>query len=251
MRRRWRIVAYWFFAAVAAISIARAIPQMPPFGHFRGAYSAFVQHASVPLRHIDNAATAVNFDIRGFDTLGEEFIFFASVAGVMLMFTTAKGSIEQHEETDEGEPIAFKSPATRWFATSLGAFLAAMAVNVAAHTAITPGGGFQGGAIFGSAVACIYLGCGFQAYTRVANKTLFESLDALGAFSYAVMGIATALATGYFLNNVLPTGTIGALVSGGLVQVINGAVFIEIGCGFTILLLEFIKQTRFNPEQGE
>ncbi|HET7814843.1 MAG TPA: MnhB domain-containing protein, partial [Candidatus Baltobacteraceae bacterium] len=227
-----RTVIYWLFAAIAAASFARAIPEMPPFGYFRSAYSAFVQHASVPLRHIDNAATAVNFDIRGFDTLGEEFIFFASVAGVMLMFSTAKGSVEVHEETDEGAPIAVKSPATRWFATSLSAFLAAMAVNIAAHTTITPGGGFQGGAVLGSAVACIYLGCGFQAFTRVAKQTLFDSLDSFGAFCYAAMGIATALATGYFLNNVLPLGQIGATVSGGLVQLINGAVFIEIGCGF-------------------
>lgn len=248
MMRRMRIAVYWFFAAVAAVPMARAIVLMPPFGSFRGAYSAFVQHVSVPLRHIDNAATAVNFDIRGFDTLGEEFIFFASIAGVMLMFAPAKGRVEQHEEQDEGQPIAVKSPATRWFATSLSAFLAAMAVNVAAHTTITPGGGFQGGAIFGSAIACIYLGCGYQAFTRVARKNLFERLDAFGAFCYAAMGIATAIVTGYFLNNVLPPGTIGATVSGGLVQLINGAVFVEIGCGFAVLLLEFIKQTRFTPE---
>jgi multicomponent Na+:H+ antiporter subunit B len=248
---RARTAAYWVFAAVAAFSFAKAIPQMPPFGYFRSAYSAFVQHASVPLRHIDNAATAVNFDIRGFDTMGEEFIFFCSVAGVMLMFSTAKGRVDIHEETNEGNPVAVKSPTLRWFATSLSAFLAAMAVNIAAHTTITPGGGFQGGAVFGSAVACIYLGCGFQAFTRVARKPLFESLDAFGALCYAAMGLATAIATGYFLNNVLPLGQIGAMVSGGLVQLINGAVFIEIGCGFTVLLLEFIKQTRFTPEESE
>lgn len=241
-RRAW---VYWIFAAIAAISFARAIAALPPFGTFRGSYSVYVQHASVPLRRIDNAATAVNFDIRAFDTLGEEFIFFASVAGVLLMFGTIKASAPEEPEPKGGDPVHVKSPSIRWFATSLCAFLAAMAVNVAAHTTITPGGGFQGGAMFGSAVACIYLGAGFRTFLRVARKPLFDALEAFGAFSYAAIGIATAFAAGYFLKNALPMGTVGALVSGGTVQVINGAVFVEIGCGFTILLLTFIKQTRF------
>ena len=42
--------------------------------------------------------TAVNFDIRGFDTLGEEYIMFASVLGVMLLLR------RQPDERD-GPPI--------------------------------------------------------------------------------------------------------------------------------------------------
>ena len=36
------------------------------------------------LRPATDIVTALNFDIRAFDTLGEEFILFASVAGVAL-----------------------------------------------------------------------------------------------------------------------------------------------------------------------
>lgn len=251
MKKRGRSIAYWIFAIVAAASIVRALVLLPQFGTFRGAYSVFVQHASVPLRRIDNAATAVNFDIRAFDTLGEEFIFFVSVAGVLLMFSSATSETTELEQPREGTPTRMKSPATRWYATSLCAFLAAMAINVAAHTTITPGGGFQGGAIFGSAVACIYLGAGFHAVTRAANKTLFEAFETLGALSYAAIGMAMAFVTGVFLKNILPMGTVGATVSGGMVQLINAAVFIEIACGFSILLLAFIHQTRLNAEPGE
>ena len=44
-----------------------------------------VNAITVPERHITDAVTAVNFDIRGFDTLGEEFILFTSVLGVVLL----------------------------------------------------------------------------------------------------------------------------------------------------------------------
>ena len=44
-----------------------------------------VNAVTVPERQITDAVTAVNFDIRGFDTLGEEFIMFVSVMGVALL----------------------------------------------------------------------------------------------------------------------------------------------------------------------
>ena len=37
---------------------------------------------AVPERSTTDVVTAVNFDYRGFDTLGEEFILFAAVIGV-------------------------------------------------------------------------------------------------------------------------------------------------------------------------
>ena len=43
-------------------------------------------------RHATDLVTAVNFDFRGFDTLGEEFILFVSVLGVALICASSAAS---------------------------------------------------------------------------------------------------------------------------------------------------------------
>ena len=60
-----------------------AYSPLAPFGYVQSQYGDMVNAITVPERHITDAVTAVNFDIRGFDTLGEEFILFTSVMGVL------------------------------------------------------------------------------------------------------------------------------------------------------------------------
>jgi multicomponent Na+:H+ antiporter subunit B len=78
---------------------------------------------------------------------------------------------------------------------------------------------------------------------KAMNKEFFEFFDALGAFSFAALGVATAFAAGAFLKNVLPLGQTGALVSSGTIYLISCIVFVEIGAGFVVLMVHFLKQT--------
>ena len=50
---------------------------------------------AVPQRHTANVVTAVVFDYRGFDTMGEEFILFAAVSGVVLLLRETRGARER------------------------------------------------------------------------------------------------------------------------------------------------------------
>ncbi len=248
MNPKFRTAFFAVFGAIAFGALLYGVTGLPRFGSFSGAYSDYLLQAAPIERHIMNVATAVNFDYRGFDTLGEEFIFFTSVTGVLFMLGALHAKAEQHKEPMELPAMRAQTGAIRWFPMGLAAFLVAMAMNVAAHTTVTPGGGFQGGAVFGSAIACVYLGVGYAAFTAVAKREVLNSLKAFGAACYAFIGIATAFAAGAFLKNSLYVGQSGAIVSGGTVQLINAAVFIEIGCGFTVLLLVFLHQMRHIEE---
>lgn len=248
MSIRIRTWFYLIFAVLGFGILLYSATSLPQFGSFSGAYSDYLLSVATVERHIFNVATAVNFDYRGFDTMGEEFIFFTSVTGVLFMLSGVSSNANQHDEPMEAPGSRQHTGALRWFPIGLGAFLAAMSMNVAAHTTATPGGGFQGGAIFGSAVACVYLGLGFPAFESVAKREIYDALKSFGAACYVFLGLGTMFSAGSFLQNAIYTGQKGAIVSGGLVYLINAAVFIEIGCGFVVLLMAFLRQMRQREE---
>src|ERR1700680_683870 len=91
MTVRVRRVVFLVAAAVFAAVMAWGLGALPHFGAYRGPYGNVLSHVSVPQRHITDVVTAVNFDYRGFDTVGEEFIFFAAVLGVVLILRAQSG----------------------------------------------------------------------------------------------------------------------------------------------------------------
>lgn len=243
-----RRILYVVSAAVAFAAMLYGAARMQPFGSFTGPYTQHVLRVGAAQRHVYNAPTAVNFDYRAMDTLGEEFIFFTSVAGVIVLFVSAGGGTESHQEPVDDDRQQPKTGALRWFATGLTAFIAAMGMDIGAHGQLTPGGGFQGGAIFGGGFACLYLGLGLATFLKLAKKERFDPIEAVGAFAFAATGVAAMAVSGFFLANVLPLGITGATVSGGTIYLLSCAVFVEIACGFVVLMYEFLRQTAKVPE---
>ena len=58
-------------------------------------------------------------------------------------------------------------------------------------------------------------------------------------------------AGGAFLQNVLPLGTRGELLSGGTITLINCAVGFEVAAGFALLFSEFLEETRVTEPEDE
>jgi multicomponent Na+:H+ antiporter subunit B len=90
MSGRARLVVF----AVAAVGFAPlllwGVLELPPFGHYQGPYGDVLNRVAVPERHVTDVVAAVNFDYRGIDTIGEEFILFAAVAGVVALLRTER-----------------------------------------------------------------------------------------------------------------------------------------------------------------
>src|SRR5690242_2665015 len=144
MNRRARLILFLIAAIIFAAIFTAALPGIHP----NDTYADLVNRITVPERQITDAVTAVNFDIRGFDTLGEEFIMFASVLGVALLLR------RQRDEWD-GPPldrardrgIAEPSDAVRMLTIALIGPVVLFGIYVVVHGQDTPGGGFQGGVI--------------------------------------------------------------------------------------------------------
>src|SRR5947209_12077910 len=134
------------------------------------------------MRHATDLVTALNFDIRAFDTLGEEFILFASVLGVVLILREMRDEeSDPDEEEAKEQSSAGTSDALRGLSLALVPSMIALGVYILVHGALTPGGGFQAGIILAGAPLALFLAGRYVAMKAIAPRTLVEAADAIGA----------------------------------------------------------------------
>lgn len=245
MNRRARMVMFAVAGGAVAVLVVWGVVRMPAFGGRLHPYRDRAVTAAVAHRTA-NAVSSVNFDTRGFDTLGEESILLASVMGVGFLLRRA------HDE-QENQSLA---PGRILDLTAFGGYVmlpvtAVIGFDVVTHGHVTPGGGFQGGVVIGTGLHLLYVAGRYQALRRLRPLGAFEWGEALGAGAFASLGVAGILVTGAFLANVVPTGTFGQLLSAGTVPVLNGAVGVEVASGTMVLLAKFLEQAILIHRRGE
>jgi multicomponent Na+:H+ antiporter subunit B len=218
---------------------------LSPFGHYPGPYGDILNHVATLQRHVLNVATAINFDYRGFDTLIEEYILFTAVAGVTVLFREQLGEHERYsQEPNLDYELPPDSDGIGWIAYLVVGVGSLFAIYTAIHGQLTPGGGFQAGAIAASTFMLVYVGQRYVSAVRFSPHQVSDALEAIGAAAYGIIGIITAVSSGIFLTNNWPLGKTGDVTSAGTIAAINACVFIEVAFGLIVCLHLFLKQTR-------
>jgi len=225
------IVALPVLAALGAF-LVWGYSGLPPFGDFHGFYGQLINAIALPQRHTTNAVTAVVFDYRGFDTMGEEFILFAAVVGVVLLLRDASGRPAR-------DPI--RSDAIRLFGVLALGGVVLVGLWLAAFGLVTPGGGFQGGVAIASGILVLYLTVGYRPWHALTTEEAFDPLESTGAGTYVIVGLAALVAGEPFLQNLLGPGIPGTLWSGGSLGIINWAVALEVAAANVVLYAEFLQ----------
>ena len=217
---------------------------LPDFGHFSGVYGHLLNKVSVPERATTDVVTAVNFDFRGFDTLGEEFILFAAVIGVASLLRTLRS--ERIVSPDDDVP-GRRVPATSLLVRVTGLLLVGptvlIGIYIVLHGHQTPGGGFQGGVILATGLLLTYLTADYLTMRRVGPTWLIEAAEGAGAVGFALVAFGGLVFAGSFFGNFLRIGTPGQLVSAGTIPLSNLAVGLAVTGGFAFMLTEFLQQT--------
>jgi len=88
------------FGAGLAVLLLWSFGGLPDFGHYAGPYGDILNASSIPERQTTAVVSAINFDYRGFDTLGEEFILFAAVVGVASLLRELRGERNRRPRDD-------------------------------------------------------------------------------------------------------------------------------------------------------
>lgn len=251
MSRTGRLTLFGVAGTAFGALLVIGFLKLPAFGDYHGVYGQVLDGVGVSLRHATDLVTALNFDFRGFDTLGEEFILFGSVLGVILILRDMR---EESGPPNRGEAdehaFGGASEALRTLSLLLVAALIAIGVYIVVHGQLTPGGGFQGGVILAAAPLAVFVGGRYVRMRFVAPHLLVELGDAIGAVGYALVGLGGLVFVGVFFKNFLPLGIPGHLLSAGQLDVASTAVGLEVSGAFLVAWSEFLDQAIL-VEEGE
>jgi len=165
-----------------------------------------------------NIVTSVVLNYRGFDTLGEVTILFIAALGLGAVLYGRRAGASPAEAQ---RPSLILSTGCRL----LFPLIMLVGIYIFIHGHLSPGGGFQGGAVIASGFLLICLGCRKKKLNSVALGAA-ESLSGLAFVLLALIGLAVG---GSFLLNFLPTGKVYALFSGGIIPLIYIAIGVKVG----------------------
>ena len=179
-----------------------------------------------------NVVTSVVVTYRGLDTLGEVTILFAAAAVVGLLIHLNRNENNIRREGSE----LLKTASSLLFPLILmfGGY-----VFINGH--LSPGGGFQGGAIIASAVVLSVL----ANPNRKIGHTVLSVIESLSGIFYVALGAAGVIlaVNGFLDNRILPLGDFGSLFSAGLIPVIYSVIGLKVGSELSSVVISLNGET--------
>jgi multicomponent Na+:H+ antiporter subunit B len=241
-QRRWIFLAG--MAGLAAFYLW-GVTGLPGFGNYPGPYGDIINRIAVAQTKATGVVSAINFEYRGFDTVGEEFILFAAAIGVATVLRYLRGEREGPARDEAaGRNLPATSEAIRVPALILTGPTVVMGWYLASHAQTSPSGGFQGGVVLATAFILVYLAGQFLGFRRVSPVDITDAVEALGAGGFAAVGIAAVIMGLAYLTNFLPLGTTpGAVSSSGTIALISFFVGVEVAAAFILIVGELLDQT--------
>lgn len=240
MSPRGRLLLFAAAGPGLAAVLVIGLRGLPAFGDYHGVYGLLVNGVELSLRGATDYVTALNFDLRAFDTLGEEYILFASVLGVTLLLRVVRH--EDEEKVAAEHAVYGSSDAVRALSAMLIPLLLALGVYLVIHGALTPGGGFQGGVVLAAAPAALILAGRYVQLRAITPTWAIEATEAIGAAGYGLFGLGGLVFASVYFENFLPAGTPGQLLSAGFMPLNSIAVGLEVTGAFLIVWTAFLDQ---------
>jgi multicomponent Na+:H+ antiporter subunit B len=169
-----------------------------------------------------NLVTAIVVTYRGLDTLGEVTVLFLASTGVAVLLRRKEDENVAVPEKKRRESSEFIQTGTGLLVPVIVMFGAYIFLN--GH--LSPGGGFQGGAVVASAVLLMFL----AKPDHYLNNGLLNIIESFSGFGYVLIGILGIFLAGGFLDNrILPLGDFGKLLSAGAIPVIYTLIGLKVG----------------------
>ena len=213
------------FCIFLVVMLLAAVSDLPAFG--RGENPV---NNEVAQRYIEegleetgavNIVTGMILDYRAFDTLGESHVLFIATCTVLILLRR-DGEEEQREGRDndrlyEPKDDVILQTAARVLVPPI--LLFGIYIILAGH--LGPGGGFSGGAVIGAGLILYLNAFGFAKTERFFTARTYRRTSFCALACYSLAKSYSFYTGANHIESVIPLGTPGAILSSGLILVLN------------------------------
>ncbi len=212
------IVALWLIVAVGASGTESSAGAVSPMVE---AVKILATESGVP-----NAVTGLILRNRLYDTVFEVVVFSTAILGAKYLLADERPTASVAQFSDIPSIVLARVGAT---------ISALIAVELAIRGHLTPGGGFAAGVAGGTAIGLIAITASstwMEAIYTQWRAAMWEKLSVVAFIAAAMVFLA---------GWQLPTGELGALISGGWIPILNILVAIKVALGSWAAVLIFIR----------
>ncbi len=227
-----RIIVSIFLLVVIVLGITLALIAIPFDGSIGQVGGHYIENG-IKETGATNIVTSVVLEYRGFDTLGEVTILFIAAIGLGAVLATGTKNKNGSKNITPASLIVYTG------CRFLFPLIILFGFYVFVHGHLSPGGGFQGGAVIASAFVLIYMARRGRKLSMVPAKVM----ESLGGLVFVLVGLIGLAIGGQFLYNFLPLGVPNTLLSAGIIPIIYIAIGFKVGSELTGVIDNLIEES--------
>lgn len=177
-----------------------------------------------------NIVTGMILTYRAFDTFGETNVLFIATVCVMIMLMVDDELLKEQEVENDRRFEPKNDPILQGTATILVPIIFIFGIYIILNGQLSPGGGFSGGAILGAGMILHVSAYGFKKTEQFFNESVYRVAKVTALCMYGCIGLYYYTCGANGINNHIPLGIAGHILSGGIILPIDICVGIEVAC---------------------
>lgn len=227
-RKIYRISSVLFCIFLVAMLLV-AVSNLPTFGNPDNPVNN-----EVAARYIENGlqetgavniVTGMILDYRAFDTLGESHVLFIATCTVLILLRLDDSKKGSHGMGYDMEEDRLHEPKNDVILQTVARILVPPIVIFGIYVILGghlgPGGGFSGGAVIGAGLILYLNAFGFAKTERFFNEKTYKRLSFCALGCYCLAKSYSFYTGANHIESVIPLGTPGAILSSGLILILN------------------------------
>lgn len=203
------------------------VSDLPTFGHEENPVNN-----EVAKRYIENGlqetgavniVTGMILDYRAFDTLGESHVLFIATCTVLILLRRDRK--DENGKLPEDETDRLHEPKNDMILQTAARFLVPLIIIFGIYIILCghlgPGGGFSGGAVIGAGLILYLNAFGFEKTEKFFTAKTYKWMSFGALFCYSASKCYSFYTGANHIHSIIPLGTPGAIVSSGLILILN------------------------------
>ena len=177
-----------------------------------------------------NIVSGMILTYRAFDTFGETNVLFIATCCVMILLMIDDAILKKQVLMNDRRFEPKNDAILQGVASVLCPIILIFGIYIILNGHLSPGGGFSGGAIMGAGLILYVVSFGFQKTQRFFDEHVYKIAKITALCMYGLIGTYFYMTGANGIENHIPLGIPGHILSSGIILPINICVGLEVAC---------------------